>query len=278
MRFDEKKSFGYPVLRKFSNDYVGADISSSIELIIPETRDDLCRLEYSVLIGVSEIKDALRIKDLGLVVSIFCPKTLYSKSVFVFELMGQIEIDANNLRGDVFINTELVVAKDSYLLSSTKIHPEFGINSFQLSEGDLIAQAMPQKLFIEREVFQPVTSLFQWVPTEEIQIGEWRLDWDEQAIKILLHPIQQQKLNMACEGPEGRAILLNSIFMPALIKLIDAIVRQEADQEDLWVKVICAKSANLGIDVSESTNSLELAQKLLKLPLSVLNKTLFKED
>jgi len=278
MRFDLKKSFGYPVLRKFSEDYINSNISSSIELIVPENLNELCCLEYAVLISVEELKAALQKRDAGLLINISCPKTLFSFSVILYESSGSIQIDTKDLRGDLNINIELVVTSESYNLSSPNIHPEFAGKDFQLCNGDLLAQFMPQKLFIEREVFQPLTSLFQWIPSDAIPVGEWRLDWDDKTIKILINPIQQQKFNMASEGPEGRSILLSAIFLPAVIKLIDAIIRDEVDQDDLWVKVLLTKSIGLGVELNKNTNSLDLAQKLLQFPLSALNKTIFKED
>ena len=280
MRFDPKKSFGYPVLRKDSSDYVNADISTSIELL--ETRDSshVYEIEYHVMIGVRDIKDAIRSRDLSLVVSLFCPKTLYSASFVTQDLTGRMPIDMRNIKGDLFIEVEVVVNSNTFNLKSDKFNPEFSelSDSCVLKRGDLVAQGWPEKLFIEREVFQSVISLFQWAPDDEMSDGVWKLLAKKDSIQIVANQNQIRHLTSAQLTKDGRAVLLNSIILPAIIQLISTVIAEEFDDSALWFKVLEQKLQSIGETINENSDPIVLAQKLLKFPLATLNETLFIES
>jgi len=278
MRFDPRKSFGHPVLRNYSDDYIEASIQSSVELVSTEDANEF-ELDYHVMVGVSELKKALKNQDVCLVISLACTKTLYSQTFVTYELAGSRLIDMRDIRGDLNISVEMIASKTPFVIKSTKFHSEYGggSGSYTLSKGDLVAQAEPLRVFIEKEVFQSVISLFEWSVNEETPNDEWRLDWDEGGIKIITSAKQREQLAIAENTPEGRAILLNSIFLPAMIALISSIIEGEADEDFLWVKTIHTKLNSQGVtSITDQSNAVELAQKVLKTPLSALNRTIFQ--
>lgn len=280
MRFDPKKSFGYPVLRKNSSDYINADISTSIELLETDGSTHVYDIEYHVMIGVREIKDAILSRELSLVVSFFCPKTLYSESFVTQDLNGRRPVDMRNIKGDLHINVEVIVNAESYSLVSDKFHPEFAesAKSFSLRRGDLVAQGWPEKLFIEREVFQSVISLFQWAPDDDIHDGVWKLGTTPDSVQIFANTKQISLLTAASNSKNGRAVLINAIFFPAIIQLIGQVMTGDFDDGDLWYKVLEMKLQSTGDVISSKSDPIELAQKLLKNPLSALNQTLLVDE
>ena len=132
MRFDLKKSFGYPVLRDSSEDYIDSSINTLISLSEVFDSRNQFNLEYSVTIDNAEIVNAISNKDLLIVITCFCSKTLHSISIKSFELSGKQLIDMRDFRGDVKIDSEIVVNSSNYVLHSPKFHPEFGSKSFSL--------------------------------------------------------------------------------------------------------------------------------------------------
>jgi hypothetical protein len=280
MRFDPKKSFGYPVLRKDSSDYVNADISTSIELLATEDSVHDYEIEYHIMIGVREIKDAIISRDLSLVVGFFCPKTLYSESFVTQDLNGRRTIDLRNVKGDLKIDVEVVVNAEKYNLKSTKFHPEYSslAESFDLKRGDLVAQGWPEKLFIEREVFQSVISLFQWAPDDNMNDGVWKLGTSSDSVQIIANSKQIRLLSSAQNTKNGRALLINCIFFPAIIQLIGLVMSGDFDDGDLWFKVLEQKLQATGDAITENSDPISLAQKLLKSPLGALNETLLVDE
>lgn len=280
MRFDPKKSFGYPVLRKDSSDYVNADISTSIELLATEDSVHDYEIEYHIMIGVREIKDAIISRDLSLVISFFCPKTLYSEAFITQDFNGRKKIDLRNVKGDLKIDVEVVVNAAKHNLRSPKFHPEFLSlsDSFSLKRGDLVAQGWPEKLFIEREVFQSVISLFQWAPNDTMNDGAWKLGISADSIQIIANPKQLRLLSSAQNTKNGRALLINSIFLPAIVQLIGLVISGDYDDTDLWFKVLEQKLQATGDVITENSDPISLAQKLLKSPLAALNETLLVDE
>lgn len=280
MRFDPKKSFGYPVLRKDSLDYVNADISTSIELLETQDSSHIYEIEYHVMIGVQEIRNAILSRDLALVISFFCPKTLYSESFITQDVNGRRPIDMRNIKGDLHIDVEVIVNSATFILKSDKFNQEFlqQSDSFLLKRGDLIAQGWPAKLFIEREVFQSVISLFQWAPDDEISDGVWKLLAKNDCLQIVANQKQIRYLTSAQLSKEGRAVLLNSIFFPSIVQLISSVIANDYDDSALWFKVLEQKLQVTGDVITENSDPIFLAQKLLKYPLIALNETIFVES
>jgi hypothetical protein len=231
------------------------------------------------MIGVREIKDAILSRDLSLVISFFCPKTLYSESFITQDLNGRRPIDMRNIKGDLNIDVEVIVNSSTFDLKSSKFNLEFSLlsESFLLKRGDLVAQGWPEKLFIEREVFQSVISLFKWAPNDEMIDGEWSLLAKNDSVQIVANPKQIRHLTTAQLSKDGRAVLLNSIFLPAMVHLISTVIANEYDDTALWFKVLEQKLQATGDVITESSDPIALAQKLLKYPLATLNETLFGE-
>jgi hypothetical protein len=275
MRFDPKKSFGHPVLRKNSSDYIESDISSSIELINQEVSPDVYNLEYHVMLGVSEIRRGVQDRSLIVVVNVFCAKTMFRQSFITSELVGSLPLNVKNIRGDLDIDVEVVVNSESYELRSEKIHPEFGGSEalFTLKKGDLIAQAWPAKLFIDREVFQSVVSLFEWATQEDLPDGAWRMGVTEDSVKIEVNAEQRVVLTQGTTTKSGRALLLNAIFLPALVQLIQDAMFAEVDENVLWFKVLVMKLSSIGETLTKNSDPISLAQRLLKYPLSTVAQT-----
>jgi hypothetical protein len=278
MRFDLKKSFGYPVLRENSEDYLDSTIKTSFTLTqVPESNSEFF-LDYDVVIGVDEIIESINSRDLILIISCFCPKTLHSISINSFDLNGRSLIDMRDFRGDIRIETEIVVNSNEYLLNSKKFHQEYGVNTFTLTRGQVVAQAWPEKVFVEREIFTSISSLFQWSTNDELEDGLWKMVVTPSKIKIQINQKQRNLLINSSNSKEGRAVLLNSIFFPALIQLINYAIAGDYDENDVWFRVIEVKLSSMNKVIGPNSDPIELAQSLLKKPLSNLNQTIFKED
>jgi hypothetical protein len=97
-------------------------------------------------------------------------------------------------------------------------------------------------------------------------------------IKIQINQKQRNLLINASNSKEGRAVLLNTIFFPALVQLINLAIAGDYDENDVWFRVIEMKLNALNKSLTPNSDAIDLAQLLFKKPLSALNQTLFKED
>lgn len=278
MRFDLKKSFGYPVLRKFSDDYIYSNIEIAVVLSQVFESQNEFNLEYNLSIDVGEIVNGIRTKQLAVVINCFCPKTLFSSTIISFDMVGEKLIDMREVRGDIKIEAEIIVNVDEYLLNSSKFHPEFESEIFKVRKGQVIAQCWPERIFIEREVFKSVASLFQWSTNDDIADGEWSLVVSPSTVKVQTNQKQRNTLINATNSKDGRAVLLNSIFFPALVQLLNYAIAGEYDENDTWFRVIEMKLNEINVKITKNSDPIELAQLLFKKPLSALNQTIFKED
>jgi hypothetical protein len=284
MRFDPKKSFGYPVLRRNSDDYVDASITASVDLIPSDSGSPTEFVaDYSILVGVPELLHAVKNREVSVVIQFFCPKTFYSDRLITQELRGHKAIDMSGFRGDLLIAVELVICSDEFTLQSSKVHPEFGGEhaKFSLKKGDLVAQPEPLSIHIERESFKPVSSLFKWVQDESIEEGHWQMDTSGDYVNITISPSQEKFIAVGQSSAEGKGILLNAIFLPAVSKLIEFAVK-DPDSELLWSKTIIQKLIDMGFDLKKADafadESIKYAQILLQQPLRRLNAQFTQSD
>lgn len=170
----------------------------------------------------------------------------------------------------------VVVEKTIPKFTSKLINKEFGNGPFRYEPGSLLALDMPQIVYLERDLFRPVTSVFEMVKNDNISAGEWELKLDGDKVQIAVHSTTKVRIDAFRNTDRGRAILLNSIYFSVVMQCV-SILKQGADYDDhRWAHVLRAQCHNLNINLS-SENEYRVAQALMKSPLGMLNSYVFED-
>ena len=271
MKFDAQKTFPYPVLRPFSDDYQESDFQFTADFNIDT---DEIRLDCSFITSCQEIASLVREGKAEYVALVTCRSTYYRDLVRTRDLTVSARYDSNNLKGEVQVYPFIVATQEIKNFTCSDINSEFGANEFNFRAGQPLALDQPCTAYIDRELFKPVTSVFEIVRSESVDDGEWILSFDEDKIQIALSPRTKEIIDEARNEPSNKAILVNSIYFATTMEVIQVLKETDVHHEKRWAKVFEQQFHNLGIKLSEP--NYRIATKLMRNPLYLLDTYVFR--
>lgn len=273
MKFDRNKTFPYPVLRPFSDDYIDVEFQTNVDFT---SNDGVVTAEISYRVSSSELIEQIKIGNAKFVSIVSCRET-YFRDVLTSDAKQIVKnFDVGNLRGEVKVDSYIIAVKKIPSFSSPDINPEFGRESFAFTPGDVLAQDETAVFYIDRDLFKPVTSVFDLVKNPEYSEGEWRINLDDDHIQIVVSTAMKESIDNARNSTTMKVILLNSIYFSAAVHAIQRLKEYGSDYEEKkWGRVFYRQIHNNGLDLV-STDAYVLAQKLMKHPLKVLNAYVLK--
>jgi hypothetical protein len=273
MKFDRNKTFPYPVLRPYSDDYVDVEFQTNVDL---SSNGSIVSAEISYRVSSVELIELIKVGDARFVSIVSCRETYFRDVISTGESQVAKIFDVGNLRGEVKVDSYIVAVKRIPSFSSADINSEFGRTSFAFTSGDVLAQEETAVFFIDRDLFKPVTSVFDLVKNAEFSDGEWRINLDEDHIQIVISTAMKESIDNARNNTSMKVILLNSIYFSAAVHAIQRLKDFGGDYEERkWGRVFFRQIHNNGLDLI-NTDAYVLAQKLMKFPLKVLNAYVLK--
>ena len=275
MQFDVNRAFPYPVLRPGVDDYVDGDFQATIEFKSNEGEAHI-HLEARFDLSVDEIRSAIDKGYASFVLVVSCRDTYFRKPITTQSDTLQVALPAESLRGQVEVLPYVVVNKLIKDFSCKWINKEFGSNTFRYEPNTLLALDEPKAIYLERDLFRPVTSVFEMIRNDNVNAGEWSLTLEGEKVQIALHSTTKAKVDVSRNTPRGKAILLNSIYFSAVMQCLSAL-RDGTDYDGYrWANVFRQQCHNRNIKIV-SGEEYRVAQTLLKSPLGMLNSYVFEE-
>ena len=278
MKFDPRKSFGYPVLRPESDDYLRSAFQLDIDFKIDKDDVHQFAISYSFHCGVRELVEFVEKEKASYWIRVSCRSTFYMCMQRVKQ-SGVLLVRGSDLREIVEISG-FVIGEDEALFSSRKINPEFGFESFVVKRGQILAQSIPATYVVEKEIWKHISSIFEYKPSEVLKDGEFsvELDGDSGYVEISANKNQCQRFKELEKSEKGRLILVNSLFFPVVVQMITAVQdRRETVVDKKWAKVMLAQAAARNIAI-ESAEAFVSAQRLLDRPFSRLANSFLDEQ
>jgi hypothetical protein len=273
MKFDRNKTFPYPVLRPYSDDYIDVEFQVNVDFTSSE---GVVTAQIGYLVSSSELLDQVKLGNAKFVSIISCRETYFRDVVSTDNKQVVKSFEVGNLRGEVKVDSYIIAVKKIPAFSSPDINPEFGRDSFAFTPGDVLAQEETAVFYIDRDLFKPVTSVFDLVKNPEFSDGEWKISLDDDHIQIVISASMKESIDNARNNTAMKVILLNSIYFSAAVHAIQRLKEFGADYEDRkWGRVFFRQIHNAGLDIVH-TDAYVLAQKLMKYPLAALNAYVLK--
>lgn len=271
MKFDQSKTFPYPVLRPHSDDYVDAEFQALTEFEISDAKIKvLCTYRTSS----TELQQLISLRFAKYVSVISCRETYFRLVLTTDKESAEAEIIADALRGEVAIDSYIVAIKDIKNYGSPDINPEFGKKRFNFKPGEILAQDETQAIYIERDLFRPISSVFDLVKNEALTAGEWRVALEQDNVQIQVSTAMKESIDNSRSSTACKAILINSLYFSAVVHAVQRLKESSDYEEFKWGRVMTHQIHNSHIDL-KTTDSYVVAQKLMKHPLSVLNAHVF---
>lgn len=277
MRFDSQKSFPYPVLRPDIDDYLNAEFQVTVELNGVNDNKQISA-QITVALSSEEIKKQIEKGNAAISIIFSCRDTYFREAITTNKYELTKNFGGGQFRGEVVIYPFVVAIKPITDFSAQGINPEFGQKSFSFHVGEVLAADEPRTVYIDRELFRPISSILQLVKRDSLKGFEWVVGFDEDKLQILLSPEAKEAIDKARNALKNKAILINSVYFSAIAEALQKIKDPDQDYDHLrWAQVIRQQCHNMGINL-QAHDSYVIAQRLLKNPLQLIDKYVFQEE
>jgi hypothetical protein len=275
MKFDKNKAFPYPVLRPYSDDYVDVEFQATVEFTISKEK---IKVNIGFAISSEEILDEIDRNNAEYIATISCRDTYYQFVLSSANKLVEAEFGIGELKGEVRVSPYVVVKNNINSFISPDINTEFGNGPFSFVKGDILAQDETQVFYIDRDLFKPITSVFELVKKKEQNDGEWTVGFDDDHVQIEVGSKMKESIDNARNTKENRVVLINSIYFAAVMQAIQKLKDSEtrATYEDKkWAKVLLGQAHNKGLDIN-SHDAYLIAERLMQQPMKLLETYVFK--
>lgn len=276
MQFDAQRAFPYPVLRPESLDYSDGEFQVSVDFEVgPDSGPVVARIVCHL--SVDEISRLIEVERACFAVIVACRQTFVRHVEKCFAPNFEIRFPPGHLRGEVEIYPFVVATSliDNY--QSPLLNEEWGNGPFCFDAGSILAADEPQIVYVDRDLFRPITSIFCLVKNDNIQNNEWHVSIDDDTVRISVSPANKEVLDRVRNTDANRAVLINSIYYGAVMQCIRYLKAGDVYEDYRWAKVIRTQLQATGVDVDAEDEYL-IAQKLLRQPLGLLNAYAFTEE
>lgn len=275
MKFDKNKAFPYPVLRPYSDDYRDVEFQATVDFTIGK---ETIRAGINFAISSDEILEEINKGNAEFIATISCRDTYFQTVLSSKNKKVDAEFNTGELRGEVRVSPYVVVRKEIESFVSPDINAEFGAGPFNYVVGDILAQDETQVFYIDRDLFKPITSVFELVKKDGQSDGLWSVGFDEDHIQIEVSPRMKESIDSARNSKEKRVVLINSIYFAAVMQAIQKLKDEDtrATYEDRkWAKVILGQAHNKGCDLG-AHDAYMIAERLMQQPIKLLDTYVFK--
>lgn len=273
MKFDKYKAFPYPVLRPYSDDYKDVEFQAIVEFLIAKEK---ITTTIGFAISSVEILNEIAKGNAEFVSIISCRDTYFQSVVSSVDRKIEAVFEIGSLRGEIRVNTYVVVKQEIPSFVSPDINPEFGPGPFKFVEGDILAQDEAQVFYFDREMFKSITSVFDLVKKDDQSDGIWTIDFDEEHVQIQVSPSMKIAIDEARNDVGKKVVLLNSIYFAAAMQAIQKLKESKETYENRkWAEVILRQAHNKGCDL-ENHDAYLITERLMQEPLKRLNDYVFK--
>lgn len=273
MKFDKYKAFPYPVLRPESDDYKEVEFQAIVDFSIAEGP---IKSSIGFALSSEEIKNEIQKGNAEYVCMIACRDTYFQRVVSTLDRTIEVEFDVGVLRGEVRVDPYVIVKKDITNFSSPEINSEFGPGPFQFLEGDVLAQDETQVFYIDRDLFKPITSVFDLVKKDGLADGSWTVSFEQNHIHIEVNQKMKESIDEARNDQKKRIVLKNSIYFAAVMQAVQKLKDPEENFEGKkWADVIRKQAHNSNLDLN-SHDAYLIAERLMQHPLLQLESQVLK--
>lgn len=264
--------FPYPMLHRDLDDYLNNEDFSVV--ITPEILSQdkvVIRAEFSL--HNEDLLRAILAGDVVYALHIEGVSSNYREFITSDGPFISHTIDMKNLRKKFEVNGMLIAAKEITNFHSSQFNPDFyeGYVIETLEKGDILAFQDTEEISLEFNQMAPVSA------RSMVRVGSTKkeymeLELQDQVIRVKvpepLYKVYQQSSHYSVNQ---RNMFVIGIIMPALIAALEAIKSGDHEDQD-WVEALyhLLEKHHLMPNDVENIQSVEVAQRLLNLPLDSL--------
>lgn len=255
-------SYPHPVLGNLD------DLDGSVELEISVVVDDAVRITGAIFVHNNDVAKLIENGDAVAVIRCTCRRTYMRTSCSASDGRFEIEIDKNDLSGEVRLEPFILAAKIIKGYAPPSMNSEYGSASFDLDVGQVIA-VLPVHSFEPKTDFDPLRNL----GASLIEIASGGRESEPYEVDYELDRILLRISDSAWRSYQG---VKNRVPMMVILALVvpvlsEALKRMGEDADQLedykWYQRLGMILSNRGIELPVP-DSLSVAQSLVSNPLT----------
>ena len=271
MRIPENTRFPHPVLGLDTGDFVVGEFSVQIE-VIENRSTGAVTLEHAITLTESGILALVESNKASVGCIIKCADTFFSDLRQIAWSTGKTDFSPGLLLNRVSLRPIVWLKTDLNEWNPGTIHHEFE-PPLSLNNGDIVAIGEELIFSVGQAKLAPIESIFDLVRSESISEGMFEVDTTGHRIVLLVNEKMFQTLAQLRSITDGPEILMSSIYMPAIMEVLDTLRNADQSYEHLrWYQPFLAKCDLKGVRLESNMSILEAAQILLERPLARLSK------
>lgn len=263
MKLNDDMLFGHPVLSPVSDDY--RDALFSAEFVVNIEDEDRLIIEASITLNCPDLDKLLEEGAAGCGFFVVCGRTYQNRLIEMSPGKASHNLNGSHFFGALQLRPVVWSKEARHGWQSRFLHPEYQGNA-DFPAAAILGLGMEQRFSVDRERLKPFESIFSLAPVDDLQPGEISVDPDSDKIIIGVHPDTKASIDDIRNDPRGRIVLLNSVYLPAVMQVLNEITSGGKSYEDrAWYRIFSAKSDQCGFDAQNAV-PLRDAQKLLSYP------------
>ncbi|NGN97687.1 hypothetical protein G5S52_08390 [Grimontia sp. S25] len=273
MKIKDTSTFPHPVLQKYSNDYISGEFDASFSV---NTRN--CEISFLLTLTEETLLKSIISGQAKCSIFLSCKDTYITDSHDIKILSrvtnGKFNFKPENFRGLVTIRAIVYSAVDIHPYINQNLHPELSDEDWKLDKGSILAFSTESRFKSIPAKLQATETIFIFSAHDAIEDNEILVDLNSDKIDIRVNRETLNSITELRSTRRGKDILLNSIYLPAVMEALWQIAEEPTIYEERsWYPIFKMKCESLDIDF-ESINPLRDAQKILKNPLSRILKNM----
>lgn len=276
MRITEGTRFPHPVLAATGNDFTSGKFDVNLE-VEEKPMTGALRFHHEIVLTEPGIESLVTNGRAAVGCFVRCNDTYYTELRELGWPNGTSDFVPGSLLNRVTIRPLIWLKEDLAEWNSGAIHPEFG-SPVSIARSSIIAVGVEKVISVGMAKLTPMESIFELSASDEVPDGLVQINPDADRITVFVNKALFQTINVLRGQNTGRPLLLNAIYLPAVIEVLDALrANPEGYRDRRWYQPFRAKCDAHGIDFSRGESLLTWAQTLLGYPARELAR-LVAED
>lgn len=267
MRITAKTRFPHPVLSPNTGDYISDEFSFSMDIQVMENRSTgAVTLEHTITLTEPNIRDLIESNKATVGCFIKCGDTFFTSLKTMAWPSGVSDFQPGLLLNRVTFQPIIWLKTDIHEWNAETIHPEFQ-PPISLSAGEILAIGEQLVISVGQAKLKPIESIFDLVKSEKLSDGQIKIELNSNQISIQVSTKTFNTIAQLREQRDGKTILLNAIYLPSVMEVLDILRQGEDEYESYrWYQPFIAICDDKGVRLEENMSILSAAQLLLEYP------------
>jgi hypothetical protein len=265
MRITEKTRFPHPVLSPNTGDYISGEFSMEVQVMENRSTGSVT-LEHTITLTEPNIRTLIESNKASVGCFIKCGDTFFTELRAMAWPSGVSDFQPGLLLNRVTFQPIIWLKTDIPEWDAETIHPEFQ-SPVSLNAGEILALGEQLVISVGQAKLKPIESIFDLVKSEELSDGEFKIEPNDEKISIQVPTNTFNTIALLRKQKEGKAILLNAVYLPAVMEVLDILRQGEDEYESYrWHQPFIAKCDSKGVRIEKNMSILRTAQLLLEYP------------